>query len=123
MSSIFYEIDRFRNNQLIIKLERELVDITDEEIKKKLSQEIEGLKPKEKINTHRKALDDMFKSYDKNQFRQQWRYLTPDQKEIKLKEFNKDIDPVLLKELTLTNKGIKYDVHTEKIIKIGKINK
>lgn len=119
MSSIFLEIDKFRNNQKIISLDREIIDITDDNKKDKLRKQVEELKPKTFMSAQ-KLLDDMFKKIDDNQFKQNWRNLTSYQKEIKLKEFDSNMDTKQLNELKNCNKGVKYDPTKEKIIKIGK---
>ncbi len=119
MSSIFLDIDKFRNNQKIISLEREINDASDDDRAEVLKQQLEELKPKTRISA-KQSLDDLFKKIDDNQYKQNWRYLTPYQKEIKLKEFDNDISSADLEELKNCNKGVKYDPVTEKVVKIGK---
>ena len=73
-SSIIIEIDKFKNTNLINGLKNKMENNTDSEECKELQTQITSLLPRAIVN-NRKVFDNMFKEYDKNQFKQQWRFL------------------------------------------------
>ncbi len=118
MSSIYLEIEKFRNNQLLQMYKMELLDpkTTTERINElnKLSSVLVREKKSEKNN-----LEKIYKKYDLNQYYQLWKHLTDLQKTIKIKEFNNNLtDDEISILIHNKTKTIKYDSVQGKIIEI-----
>lgn len=117
MSSIFYDIDKYKNSQTLDKLKREINGVLNDEEKKTKTDFINKL---EKKNTSKiDEFNDMYSMYDKIQYRQQWRQLNENQKKIKLLEYDKNLDDSLIKIICVVSKGVKYDPIQEKIVSIN----
>ena len=117
MSNLFTIIDQFRTEQCLISLERELDITTKKKRIAKLNKLISEIKPIDDKYDAKKALHEIYETYDKNKFKQPWKKLTRDQKIEKIKEYDNDYDSDEINNI-LENKKIKYNPSEELIEKI-----
>jgi len=118
MSSLFIDIDRFRNNQYILSLNRELNDIKDKDKYKErineIQEELTKLCPDKEKYDMMKSLNDVYDIYDKNKFKQPWRSLTREQKRQKIHEYDSDMSSKEINNV-IDKKKVKYDPSNEEI--------
>ena len=82
---------------------------------KEINDKLGSMQPKAKVDS-REVMNQVYDSYDKNKYKQAWRYLTKEQKVIKIKEYDSDMESNEIDESL--GKKVKYDAQNESIISI-----
>lgn len=114
MSTLFTIIDKFRSDQQLVSLERELLTTKNEKRINKINKIISELNPEQENYDAKKTLNDIYDTYDKNKFKQPWKKLTKDQKIQKIKEYDSDLDSEDIINV-IENKKVKYN-YTDELI-------